>query len=98
MTNKQTLEKIEKLVLDVLEEVREKNSYTHAYRGLVEVRNIIFDNDPKHLVGRYGYFWDNKDVCEFGKLVTYDECHAYPYSTKKNQWKNFSLNVPEHCK
>jgi hypothetical protein len=102
---KNTIKEIEKFINKGVEKIPLKdNAYQHGYKqALIDIKNIIWDNDSKNLIGKWGYFWDNdmKTTARFAKLheINLDgQFVSYFNYEFENAFENFSLTIPEHLK
>lgn len=71
---------------------------------LEDMDKIELENDPKNLIGKWGFFWDHNNsnyiiynkldsVCDCGK-----ECLEKYIPENLCGYQYFSLTPPEHCK
>jgi hypothetical protein len=104
---KHITQKIEKFIHDRLEIITNNNfesSFSNGYKqAIIDIKNIIWDNDSKNLIGKWGYFWDDdmKTTARFAKLhkINLDgQFVSYFNDEFENTFENFSLTIPEHLK
>jgi hypothetical protein len=101
---KNTVEKINIYIRSKIDSIAIMETPINEYNAgvkqtLIDIYNIIYDNDPKNIIGKYGYFYDSvNSQCEYGKLISFKEDSNYPFATELNEWKYFSLSAPSHLK